>query len=106
MKQSNIFIIVMVICIILLCIFFFGYYRGLSYDPTSTYEVPAIVAEVNEENGWVTFEDWNGEAWCIRGTDYKVSELVILTFNDQDSFDIYDDAIVEVRRAESKEIGE
>jgi hypothetical protein len=100
MKQNTIFITVIVICLVLLTTFYFGYFRGLSYDPSATYEVPAVVCEVNEETGWITFEDWNGEAWCIRDTGYKVGQLVILTFNDKDTLDIYDDIIVEVRRAE------
>ena len=108
MKNSNKIIItlVLVAAIFLFATFMWGYFKGLNYDPTHTYEAPAVVVHVDDSTGWVTFEDWNGEAWCIRNSGYYVSQLVILTFNDNDTIDIYDDMIVEVRRAEVMEIGE
>lgn len=76
-----------------------GWIHGESFDPTSTYDSPARVAEVDENTGWVTFVDWSGEAWCIRGEDYEVGQLVIVDFNDNNTSDnIYDDLIVNVHR--------
>lgn len=76
-----------------------GWMHGESFDPTSTYDSPARVAEVDENTGWVTLVDWSGEAWCIRGEDYEVGQLVIVDFNDNNTPDnIYDDLIVNVHR--------
>ena len=74
----------------------FGWTRGESFDPTSTYTAPAKVVEVDEATGWVTFADWAGEAWCIRGENYEVGQLVVITFNDNNTESIYDDLIVDV----------
>lgn len=74
----------------------YGWTMGESFDPSSTYTVPARVAEVDETTGWVTFVDWAGEAWCIRGEDYEVDQLVVITFNDNNTESIYDDLIVDV----------
>jgi hypothetical protein len=74
----------------------FGWIMGESFDPSSTYTTPARVAEVDETTGWVTFIDWAGEAWCIRGDGYEVDQLVVITFNDNNTESIYDDLIVNV----------
>ena len=74
----------------------FGWMRGEAFDPTNTYEAPARVAEIDETTGWVTFVDWAGEVWCIRGGGYEVDQLVVITFNDNNTESIYDDLIVDV----------
>lgn len=73
-----------------------GWMHGEVFDPTSTYTAPARVAEVDETIGWVTFIDWADEAWCIRGEGYEVGQLVVITFNDNNTDSIYDDLIVDV----------
>lgn len=73
-----------------------GWIHGESFDPTSTYTAPARVAEVDETTGWVTFVDWAGEAWCTRGEDYETNQLVVITFNDNNTESIYDDLIIDV----------
>ena len=73
-----------------------GWMHGEAFDPTSTYTAPAKVIEVDEATGWVTFVDWADEAWCIRGEDYEVGQLVVITFNDNNTESIYDDLIVDV----------
>ena len=85
-----------------------GWMHGESFDPTRTYDSPARVAEVDETTGWITFIDWSGEAWCIRGEGYEVGQLVIVDFNDNNTPDnIYDDLIVNVHRlVDIKDIGE
>ena len=85
-----------------------GWMHGESFDPTSTYDSPARVAEVDEATGWVTFVDWSGEAWCIRGEGYEVGQLVIVDFNDNNTPDnIYDYLIVNVHRlVDIKDINE
>ena len=84
-----------------------GWMHGEAFDPTNTYTAPARVVEVNETTGWVTFADWAGEAWCIRGEDYEVDQLVVITFNDNNTESIYDDLIVDVGRlVEIKDINE
>ena len=85
-----------------------GWMHGESFDPTSTYDSPARVAEVDETTGWITFIDWSDEAWCIRGEGYEVGQLVIVDFNDNNTPDnIYDDLIVNVHRlVDIKDIGE
>ena len=73
-----------------------GWMHGEAFDPTSTYTAPAKIVEVNETIGWVTLIDWAGEAWCIRGEGYEVDQLVVITFNDNNTESIYDDLIVNV----------
>ena len=73
-----------------------GWMHGEAFDPTSTYTAPAKVIEVDESIGWVTFADWAGEAWCIRGEGYEVDQLVVITFNDNNTETIQDDLIVDV----------
>lgn len=74
----------------------FGWTMGESFDPSSTYTAPAQVAKVDEATGWVTFIDWAGEAWCVRGEGYMIDQLVVITFNDNGTESIYDDLIVDV----------
>lgn len=74
----------------------FGWIQGETFDPSSTYTAPARVSEIDDSTGWVTFVDWAGEAWCIRGEGYEVDQLVIITFNNNNTETIYDDLIVEV----------
>jgi hypothetical protein len=73
-----------------------GWMHGEAFDPTSTYTAPAKVVEINETIGWVTFVDWAGEAWSARGEGYEVDQLVVITFNDNNTESIYDDLIVNV----------
>ena len=75
-----------------------GWMHGEAFDPTSTYTAPAKVIEVDETSGWATFADWAGEVWCIRAEGYKVDQLVVITFNDNNTESIYDDLIVDVSR--------
>ena len=79
--------------------YFIGLNQGLAYEATSaTYAAPCAVIEVDPATHWVTLEDWNGEAWCIRDDSFEVGELVIATFDDMGSDNIYDDIIVGVER--------
>lgn len=85
----------------------FGWVQGEAFDPTSTYTAPAKVIEVDEVTGWVTFADWAGEAWCARGGNYEIDQLVVITFNDNNTESIYDDLIVKVDcLADIKDISE
>lgn len=87
-------------CFVAFCFCLFGWTVGKSYDPTTTYEAPAIVTEIDDVTGWVTLTDWAGEAWCIRGENYEIGQLVVAKFNDNNSPDyIYDDMIVNVECA-------
>ena len=81
--------------------YFIGLNQGLSHEEeatTATYTAPCAVIEVDPATHWVTLEDWNGEAWCIRDDSFKVGELVIATFDDMGTTNIYDDMIVSVAR--------
>ena len=78
----------------------FGWIQGETFDPSSTYTAPARVSEIDDSTGWVTLVDWANEAWCIRGEGYKVDQLVIVVFNDNNTESIYDDLIVEVKSAD------
>ena len=75
-----------------------GWMHGEAFDPTSTYTAPAKVVEVDKTTGWVTFADWAGEAWCIRDDGYEINQLVVITFNNNNTESIYDDLIVNVSR--------
>ena len=87
-------------CFVAFCFCLFGWTAGRSYDPPTTYEAPAIVTEIDDITGWVTLTDWAGEAWCTRGENYEVGQLVVAKFNDNNSPDyIYDDMIVNVECA-------
>ena len=98
MKKRTVRMIVTLFAIVItsLITFYIGEYHGLNYDPSSTYTAPARVTEVDETTGWVTFVDWADEAWCIRGEGYEVGQLVVITFNDNNTESIYDDLIVDV----------
>ena len=98
MKKRTVRMIITFIAIVItsLITFYIGEYHGLNYDPSSTYIAPARVAEVDETTGWVTFVDWADEAWCIRGEGYEVDQLVVITFNNNNTESIYDDLIVDV----------
>ena len=81
--------------------YFIGLNQGLGYEEeatTATYTAPCAVIEVDSVTHWVTLEDWNGEAWCIRDDSFEVGELVIVTFDDMGTTNIYDDMIVGVAR--------
>jgi hypothetical protein len=84
------------IIIVTFAAYSFGWMRGDAFDPSNTYTAPAKVVEVDETTGWVTFVDWAGEAWCIRGEGYEVDQLVMITFNDNNTESFYDDLIVDV----------
>ena len=96
MNSKQVAIIVLIIVIFSVGAYAFGWTMGESFDPSSTYTAPARVAEVDETTGGVTFVDWAGEAWCIRGEGYEVDQLVVITFNDNNTESIYDDLIVDV----------
>lgn len=81
--------------------YFIGLNQGLGHEEeatTTTYTAPCAVIEVDSVTHWVTLEDWNGEAWCIRDDSFEVGELVIVTFDDMGTTNIYDDMIVGVVR--------
>ena len=81
--------------------YFIGLNQGLGHEEeatTATYTAPCAVIEVDPTTHWVTLEDWNGEAWCIRNDSFEVRELVIATFDDMGTTNIYDDMIVDVAR--------
>ena len=82
--------------------YFIGLNQGLAYEEeatSATYTAPCAVIEVDPATHWVTLEDWNGEAWCIRDDSFRVGELVIATFDDMGTDSIYDDMIIKVDRA-------
>lgn len=100
MKKSTkrFLVFVLSICIVGFGAFCCGWMRGEAFDPTSTYEAPARVDEINDSTGWVTLVDWAGESWCIRGDGYEIGQLVIAVFNDHNTPDyIYDDTIDQVK---------
>ena len=81
--------------------YFIGLNQGLAHEEeaiSATYTAPCAVIEVDPTTHWVTLEDWNGEAWCIRDDSFGVGELVIATFDDMGTTNIYDDVIVDVAR--------
>lgn len=98
MKKTKSLVVFISVMFAILC-FFIGQALGLSYDPSSTYQSPAVVIETDEQTGWVTLVDWNGEAWCIRDDGFTEDELVIVTFNNNETESIYDDLIVKIDRA-------
>lgn len=89
-------IFLLVVIFIVFATYALGWTRGQSFNTSSTYTAPARVAEVDETTGWVTFIDWNGEAWCVRDDGYVIDQLVIITFNDNHTESIYDDSIVDI----------
>lgn len=86
------------IIIVAFAAYSFGWMHGEAFDPTSTYTAPAKVVEIDKTTGWVTFADWAGEAWCIRDDGYEINQLVVITFNNNNTESIYDDLIVNVSR--------
>ena len=94
--KQRIALYIFTIVIVAFVTYSLGWMHGEVFDPTSTYTAPAKVVEVDETTGWVTFIDWADEAWCIRGEGYEVGQLVVITFNDNNSESIYDDLIVDV----------
>lgn len=96
MNSKQDIIIVLIIVIFSVGAYTLGWMNGEAFDPTSTYTAPARVAEVDEATGWVTFVDWADEAWCIRGEGYEIDQLVVITFNDNNTESIYDDLIVDI----------
>lgn len=62
-----------------------------------TYEVPAVVEEINPVTGWATLVDWQGEAWCCEQEGLAVGQIVIVEFDNMGTEDIYDDEIIAVR---------
>ena len=98
MKKRNfgMAIFLLVVIFIVFATYALGWIRGQSFSTSSTYTAPARVADVDETTGWVTFIDWNGEAWCVRDDGYVIDQLVIITFNDNHTESIYDDSIVDV----------
>ena len=101
MKRTVIVVIAIVVFFLALASYFIGLNQGLSYEEevtSTTYTAPCAVIEVDPTTHWVTLEDWNGEAWCIRDDSFEVGELVIATFDDMGTTNIYDDMIVSVAR--------
>lgn len=101
MKKTIVVIVAAAVFFLSLISFFIGLNQGLSYEEeatTATYTAPCAVIEIDPATHWVTLEDWNGEAWCIRDDSFEVGELVIATFDDMGTANIYDDMIVEVVR--------
>ena len=96
MNSKQVAVIVLIIVIFSVGAYTFGWTMGANFDPSSTYTAPARVAEIDETTGWVTFVDWAGEAWCVRGEGYEIDQLVVITFNDNNTESIYDDLIVDV----------
>lgn len=103
MKKSTVSLIIFIAVLAAVLVYLCGWMTGADYDNTNTYEAPAIVTEVDEATGWVSFVDWNGETWCIRGEGYEVDQLVIAVFNDNATESIYDDLVVEVKHIEGTE---
>ena len=101
MKRTVLVVIAIVVFFLALISYFIGLNQGLSHEEeatSATYTAPCAVIEVDPTTHWVTLEDWNGEAWCIRDDSFEVGELVIATFDDMGTTNIYDDMIVGVER--------
>jgi hypothetical protein len=96
MNSKQVATIVLIIIIFSIGAYAFGWTMGESFDPSGTYTAPARVAEIDETIGWVTLVDWADEAWCIRGEGYEIGQLVVITFNDNNTESIYDDLIVDI----------
>ena len=100
MKKSTkrLLVTTLVIIIVAFAAYAFGWVRGETFDPSTTYEVPAKVTKVDQNTNWGALTDWAGETWCIRGEGYEVGQLVIAVFNDHNTPDnIYDDTIDQVK---------
>jgi hypothetical protein len=64
---------------------------------TKTFEIPAVVEEVNPATEYATLVDWQGEAWVCEADGLQVGQLVIIVFDDMGTEDIYDDEIIKLR---------
>lgn len=101
MKRTIRATLFVVLIILSIATYFIGLNQGLSHEEeatSATYTAPCKVIEVDSTTHWVTLEDWNGEAWCIRDDSFKVDELVIATFDNMGTDSFYDDMIVGVAR--------
>lgn len=102
MKKNHNFVFAFAFIVLSIVTYFAGLYQGLTHEEpatSATYTAACDVVEVDSTSQWITLVDWNGEAWCIRDEGYEVGELVIVTFDDVGTNSIYDDVIVNVRRA-------
>ena len=101
MKRTIRASLLVALVILSIATYFIGLNQGLAYEEkatSATYTAPCVVIEVDPTTHWVTLEDWNSEAWCIRDDSFKVGELIIVTFDDMGTINIYDDMIVSVAR--------
>jgi hypothetical protein len=101
MKANTRTALIVTIIVLSIATYLIGLIQGLNHEEpefSATYTAPCIVIEVNPATHWVTLEDWNKEAWCIRDDSFKMGELVIATFDDMGTDNIYDDVIVSVTR--------
>lgn len=101
MKATTRATLFVALIILSIATYFIGLNQGLNHkepETSATYTAPCAVIEVDPVAHWVTLEDWNGEAWCIRDDSFEVGELVIATFDDIGTTNIYDDMIVDVAR--------
>lgn len=63
---------------------------------TNLYVMRAAVAQIDKD--LVICEDTNGEAWSFEGADeWAKDDEVILLMNDNNTEEIYDDEIIDVR---------
>lgn len=96
--RATLFVALIILSIVT---YFIGLNQGLSHEEevtSTTYTAPCVVIEVDPTTHWATLEDWNGEAWCIRDDSFEIEELVIVTFDDMGTTNIYDDMIIDVAR--------
>lgn len=99
MKRTIRATLLVALIILSIATYFIGLNQGLGHEEEAiTYIAPCVVIEVDPTTHWVTLEDWNGETWCIRDDSFEVGELVIATFDDMGTTNIYDDMIVDVAR--------
>lgn len=100
MKRTVRAILFVALIVLSIVTYFIGLEQGLSHEEvtSATYTAPCMVIDADSATHWVTLEDWNGEAWCIRDDSFEVGELVIATFDDMGTDSIYDDVIVSVAR--------
>lgn len=98
--------IIAVIITIAVCLGVVGFFVGMllttddaKTEMPMTYEVSAIVDQINQEEGLVLFVDWNGEAWYyeMESENFTIGQLVIIEFDSMDTDNIYDDEIVKIR---------
>ena len=101
MKRTTRTTLIVAAIVLSIATYFIGLIQGLNYkepEISATYTAPCVVIEVDSVTHWVTLEDWNKEAWCIRDDSFKMGELIIVTFDDMGTDNIYDDVIVNVTR--------